>query len=168
MPALQEQRGKNNSAPELPGRTHMVLDDEHVAEKDQRQQVDGIEPGETGEPEIALAQVRPVGIVVGQHEAREQDEEPYKDVGVIDHRVQQLHVRRREVEQHDVHGQQRADASQSRQLRLANRSGGPGLIDECGGSVQKLQPSADLVSKDAKIAGLSQAFEVLKQRFLPE
>ena len=87
---------------------------------DEDQDVDGIETGEAGEPELALAEGDgAVGVVVGEDEAGEQEEEADEDVGVVDDGVEQAEVRRGEVEEDDADGEEGADAGEGGQRGFA-------------------------------------------------
>ncbi len=98
-----------------------------LTETMQGKQINGIEPREAGDPEVALVErLGAVGIVIRKDVAGDQEEDADEDVAAVDEGVEQAQMRRREVEEHNTEREQRANAGQGRQGRLAESDG-------CGG-----------------------------------
>jgi hypothetical protein len=126
-------------AKEVAMRVRLPLEAQERHGKDEDQQVNRVHAREARDVEAALVQHGAVGVVVGKDEAGDQEEEADEGEGVIDQRPQKRGQRRREVEEHDIHGEQRAKAGQGRQRRLARglpgsrrRRAGVGLAGEYG------------------------------------
>ena len=91
---------------------------EHWERDGQREQVDRVEAGEAGAPELSLDQRRrAVDVVVREDVAGEKKENGNQGVGGVDHRRDEPHVRRGEVEEHDGEGKQGAETGERRQIR---------------------------------------------------
>ncbi len=117
-PALEEERGEDDAGEELAVGVGVPLADEHDDGQRQRECVDGVEAGEARAPEVTLLEWGgAAGVVVGEDVAGEQEEEADEDVGVIDDGVERPHVRRGEVEEHDVHREQGTHTGERRQRR---------------------------------------------------
>src|SRR6266567_3604883 len=107
---------------------------EHLERDDQREQKDRIEPREAGQPELALDQRSgPIGVVVGQDVAGDQEEHVHEHVAVVDDPIQRSEVRRREVKEDDIEGEERANAREGGQRWFAGRLGREicGQVAEC-------------------------------------
>ena len=67
-------------------RLGVKFDGEHAHRNDQAEQIHGVEPREACQPELAylhLASGRAIGVVVGEDEARKQQEEADRGVAVV-------------------------------------------------------------------------------------
>ena len=114
--ALEHQRAQRHSQPEHAVRMGAVLRGDHAPAHGQAEQVDGIEAREAGLPKavaVKLAVARAAGVVVGQHKAREQDEEAHRGKAGIDHRGQHAEpLGIGEMKEDDVDGRKGAQARQ--------------------------------------------------------
>ncbi len=110
-PTLEDERGKDHSLPELEVGAGVPLVLHHAERDEENEQVDGIKAGEAGQPELALDQsLRAVGVVVGEHVARDEEEHANEDIAIVDDRVEETQMRWREVKEDDEDGEQGADA----------------------------------------------------------
>ena len=120
-PALEDEWGEDDSLPELGVGAGVPLVLQHADGDDEDEEIDGIETGEAGEPELALAEgFAAVGVVVGEDVAGDEEEEADEDVAVVDEGIEKAEMRRREVEEDDEDGEQSADAGERREGRLAS------------------------------------------------
>ena len=108
---------------------------EHAEGNNQAEEVDGVEPGESREPELAEAHFAArsaIGIVVGEDEAGEQKKEADRGVAVVDDGCQPAEGPGiGKVEEDQVEGREGAEAGQGGKAGfLACRARGfPGLLD---------------------------------------
>jgi hypothetical protein len=97
----------------------LVLD--HAEGDEQHEEVDGIEAREAGQPELTLDEgLRTVGVVIGEDVARDEEEDAYEDVAVVDDGIEQTEVWGGEVEEDDEDSEQGTNTGESWQGRLAD------------------------------------------------
>jgi hypothetical protein len=102
---------KDDSLPELGVRTGMPLVAHHADGEQENEEIDGIQTGETGEPELTLAKgFAAVGVVVGEDVAGDEEEDADEDIAVVDEGIKKTEVRRSEVEENDEDCEQGTDA----------------------------------------------------------
>ncbi len=88
----------------------------HAEGDDENEQIDGVEAGETGEPELALGErSAAIGVVVGEDVTGDEEEHADEDVAVVDERIENAEVRRREMKENDGDGEQSANAGEGRE-----------------------------------------------------
>jgi hypothetical protein len=96
----------------------------HGDGEQEHEEIDGIEAGETGEPELALAEgFAAVGVVVGEDVAGDEEEDADEDVTVVDEGIEKAEMGRREVEEDDEDREEGADAGECGQRWLARVNG---------------------------------------------
>jgi hypothetical protein len=96
----------------------LILD--HARGDEQNKKVDRIEAREAGEPELALVEIlATVGVVVSKDVTGDEEEDADEDVSVVDKRVQNAEMGRREVEENDKDGKQCPNACEGGELWLA-------------------------------------------------
>ena len=121
-PSLQQQRREHHAPGELRVRARVPFLHEHADGDQQGEEIDGIEARQTREPEIAsaeLALLGALGIVVGEHESGEQQEETDRGVAVVDNgRKGAEPFRIREVEEDDVESGEGPQAGEGGKLFL--------------------------------------------------
>ena len=102
----------------------MPLVANHGDGKEKDEEIDGVQPRETGEPELTFDQeFATVGVVVGEDVAGDEEEDADEDVAIVDEWKEKAEVRRREVEEDNREGEKGADAGERRQRRLARDCG---------------------------------------------
>ncbi len=128
MPSLQQQRGENQSQAKVEPGVRLDLLRQHAHRKQQAEGIDGIEPGEASGPEAARGErslLGAIGIVIGEDEAGEQQEEADRDVSAVDDRAQRSkRMGIGKMEKDEIEGGKTADARERRQLRSPRRGGG--------------------------------------------
>ena len=119
-PTLKYEGSEDDSLPELGVGAGEPLVLDHARRYEQNEEIDGVETGEAGEPELALVEIAAaVGIVVGKDVAGDEEEDSNEDVSVVDEGVEKAEMRRGEVEEDDEDGEEGADAGEGGQLRLS-------------------------------------------------
>jgi hypothetical protein len=105
-PTLKDERSEDDSLPELGVRAGVPLVLHHAEGDDEYEQIDGIETGEAGEPELTLDQgTGTIGVVVGEDVAGDEEEDADEDVAVVDERIENAEVRRCEMKENDGDGE---------------------------------------------------------------
>src|ERR1700733_15254027 len=123
MPSLQQQGGENQSQAKIQLGVGVHLLRQHAHGEQQTEGIDGIKAGEASGPKAACGE-RPtlgaLGIVIGEDEAGEQQEEADGNVSAIDHRAQRSkRMRVGKMEEDQIGGGKTADARKGRQLGAA-------------------------------------------------
>ena len=119
--ALQQQRRQYHARPEHRVGVALVFRRSNSQAQQQAEKVNGINARKSRLPEALAVQfsiARPVGVVIGQHESRQQNEIADRDKAGVDHRRQKpepLWIG--EVEEDDVDGRETAQACQCFQRR---------------------------------------------------
>ncbi len=119
--ALQQQRSQHHAGPEHGVGVALVLDLQLPDAQQQAEKINGIDARKPRLPEALAVQfsiARPVGVVIGQYESRQQNEIADRDKAGVDHRRQEpepLWIG--EVEEDDVDGRETAQACQCFQRR---------------------------------------------------
>jgi hypothetical protein len=87
-PALQDEGCEDESLPKLGMRAGLPLVLHHPQRDEENEEIDGIETGEAREPELTFIEISaPVGIVVGEDIAGDEEEDADEDVSVVDEGV---------------------------------------------------------------------------------
>ena len=115
-PALQKQRRKDHCEPEHGVCVLTILRGQIAPGKDEAEQVNGIDPRETGLPEADVVELAFTGarcVVVGQDVTGEQDKEADGGVTGVDDRCENSKpIGIREMKENDVDGREGAQAGQ--------------------------------------------------------
>ena len=122
-PALQGERSEEEAEVEVVGRVSGPLLLEERDGKDQGEEVDRVNARDAGNVEGPLAERWAVSVVVRQNEARNEKEKAYEDKGVVDDGAEDTNMRGREVEQHDVDGENGSKAGERGKGWLADGRG---------------------------------------------
>ena len=90
---LKDEGGEDDSLPELEVGAGVPLVLHHAEGDEEHEEVDGVEAGEAGEPELALDEgFGAVGVVVGEDVAGDEEEDTHEDVTVIDDGIEEAEV----------------------------------------------------------------------------
>ena len=110
-PPLEDERGENHSLPEFEVGACVPLVLDHAEGDEEHEEVDGVEAGEAGQPELTLDEgLRAVGVVLGEDVAGDEEEDANKDVAVVDDGVEEAEMWWGEVEEDDEDSEQGTDA----------------------------------------------------------
>ena len=128
MPSLQQQRGENQSQAKIEPGVRLDLQRQHAHRKEQAEGIHGIKPGEASRPKASRRErslLGPIGIVIGENEAGEQQEEADGDVSTVHDRAQwSKGFGIGKMEKDQIEGGKAADARECRQLRSPRRGNG--------------------------------------------
>src|SRR6202000_266043 len=88
------------------------------------EEIDRIEAGETGKPELPFAEgFAAIGVVVSKNVTGDEKENSDEDKAVVDEGIENAQMRGREVKENDEDREQGADAGQRGQRWLTHLSG---------------------------------------------
>src|ERR1700744_4334640 len=115
-PALRKDQGESDAPGEFAVRTNAPLLRQNQDRHEQREEEDRIDAGEASHPEGAGGHEAAIGtlaVVVGEHEAGEQQKEADRDITIVDDRCEGTEdLRVREVKEEDVQGGKGAHAGE--------------------------------------------------------
>ena len=120
-PTLEDERGEDDSLPELGVRASHPFVLHHADGDEEDEEINGIEAGDAGEPELTFTEgPGALRVVVGEDVTGDEKEDADEDIAVVDERIEKAKMGRREMKQDDSEGEQGADSCERRQRSLAS------------------------------------------------
>ena len=120
MPSLQQQRRENHPQAEVQPGVRRQLLHQHAYREQQAEGIDRIEAGETSRPKASRRErstFSALGIVIGEDEAGEQQEEADRNVPPVDNRAKRpKSMGIGKMEKDKIEGGETADTGEGRQL----------------------------------------------------